>query len=114
MKIGVIPVFMFALCSQSWATTIKTSTNYPAEALAKCIEGFVEVAYDVSKDGVTSNIKITKSDPPGVFDEAAMESVRSQKLIPISHEGVPVSVKGMTMKKNYELDRGSYPQCEGM
>ena len=50
---------------------------YPASARTQNIEGEVVVRYDVSSVGQVENAEIVSSDPVGVFDDAALQAVRS-------------------------------------
>ena len=53
----------------------------------KKIEGYVKVAYDVSVDGSVTNVRVVESDPPGVFDEAAVAAVRTWRFHPAIDDG---------------------------
>ena len=53
---------------------------YPSASRADGVEGSVTVRYDVSTDGVVENARIVASDPPGVFDEAALAAIRSWRF----------------------------------
>jgi TonB family protein len=54
---------------------IKFFPQYPAEAAAQKIEGFVTLSFRVSKDGSVQNLRVTESSPPQVFDDAAVAAV---------------------------------------
>ncbi|MBN4075351.1 energy transducer TonB [Gammaproteobacteria bacterium AH-315-E17] len=47
---------------------------YPEEALENCIEGWVHLSYEFSSDNMATNIRVLDSDPPGVFEEAAISA----------------------------------------
>jgi len=51
--------------------------QYPPAARAAGIEGYVIVRYGVNMDGSTSDAVAIESEPPGIFDEAALETVHS-------------------------------------
>ena len=51
------------------------SAEYPPAARAAGIEGFVTLAYDVGADGSIDNINVVESDPPGIFDAAAIRAI---------------------------------------
>jgi TonB family protein len=63
--------------------------KYPPAAQEQGIEGEVEIAYDVSVEGEVQNARVVKSTPPGVFDEAALTTVRSWRFNPPYVDGVP-------------------------
>ena len=48
---------------------------YPPAAKADGIEGYVVIRYDVSVDGAVINAEVVESEPEGVFDQAALESI---------------------------------------
>lgn len=75
---------------------------YPVEAKDKKVEGFVRVAYDVSVDGSVTNVRVIESDPPGVFDEAAVAAVRGWRFHPAISDGKPV-VKELVSRVNFKL-----------
>ncbi len=55
---------------------IKFLPQYPADAAAQKIEGYVTLSFRVSKDGSVQNLKVTESSPPQIFDEAALAAVK--------------------------------------
>ena len=75
---------------------------YPVEAKDKKVEGYVRVAYDVSADGSVTNVRVVDSDPPGVFDEAAVAAVRGWRFHPAIHDGKPV-VKELVSRVSFKL-----------
>jgi protein TonB len=75
---------------------------YPVEAKDKKVEGYVRVAYDVSVDGSVTNVRVIESDPPGVFDEAAVAAVRGWRFHPAISDGKPV-VKELVSRVNFKL-----------
>ena len=48
-------------------------TSAPTGVLAE--PGFVEVAYDIAPNGATRNLRVVRSEPPGVYDEIALRTV---------------------------------------
>ncbi len=54
--------------------------EYPLAALEQGIEGFVVVRYDVGVDGQVNGARVVSSQPPGVFDDAALRAVRSWRF----------------------------------
>ena len=57
--------------------------EYPIEAKSEGAEGWVQVIYDVNPDGSTSNLEVVDSEPPIIFDQAAMEFVDSWRFQPL-------------------------------
>ena len=79
---------------------------YPADARAQGIEGFVVVRYDVSVDGRVINARVVRADPPDVFDDAALSSVRSWRFNPALVDGVPRATQDVESKVTFKLDGG--------
>jgi periplasmic protein TonB len=75
---------------------------YPVEAKDKKVEGYVRVAYDVSVDGSVTNVRVVDSNPPGVFDEAAVAAVRGWRFHPAIDNGKP-AVKELVSRVNFKL-----------
>ncbi len=54
---------------------IKFMPQYPPAAAAKRIEGFVTLRFRVTRGGAVANLHIVESNPPQVFDAAALTAV---------------------------------------
>ena len=90
----------------AWGTTIKITSNYPEEAIRKCIEGWVIVEYSVLRDGTTINHKVVDSVPKGVFEESALESARKLNYAG-NTELTGKRINGVQFKYSFSLDRDS-------
>jgi protein TonB len=75
---------------------------YPVDAKDKKLEGYVRVAYDVSADGKVMNARVVESNPPGVFDDAALAAVRGWYFHPAIRNGKPVT-KELVSRVNFKL-----------
>jgi TonB family protein len=51
----------------------------------------VTIAIQVDGQGAILAVRIVDSDPAGVFDDAAIESVRAWRFEPATRDGVPVT-----------------------
>lgn len=67
--------------------------QYPAKALAERTRGTVTVAFTIEPDGSTADVHIVGSQPPGVFNNAAITAVRQWRFHPATADGVPVTSK---------------------
>ncbi len=76
---------------------------YPAEALAKRIEGWVHLSFTVTKDGRTRNIRVIGSDPPGYFEESAIDAVSRLRYQPELINGKPVDADDYKVLLRYTL-----------
>lgn len=75
---------------------------YPTAASERRIEGFVRVAYEVGVDGSVANARVIASDPPGMFDAAALEAVRGWRFHPAIRSGKPVAYE-LTSNLKFKL-----------
>ena len=66
---------------------------FPEAARAEGLEGSVTVRYDVDVEGVVRNARVVASEPPGVFDAAALAAVRSWRFNPPLRDGEPVAAR---------------------
>lgn len=70
----------------------RSSPSYPARARAKNIEGHVTLRVLIGTSGRVEKIKVEDSSPRGVFDDAAMQAVRSWEFEPAFYRGEKVRV----------------------
>jgi TonB family protein len=76
---------------------------YPDDAHQRRIEGFVKVAYDVTVDGTVTNARVVESDPPGLFDAAALAAVRSWRFHAAVRNGKLVPAQNVVSRVNFKL-----------
>ncbi len=69
---------------------------YPAAVRAIGVEGSVEVALTVLRDGRVGWVSILRADPPGYFEQAALSGVRAWRFEPAREKGVPVECRMLT------------------
>lgn len=69
---------------------------YPAAALKKGIEGWVEVSFNVTQNGTVEDVEVRNSSPAEVFDDAAVRAVRQWRFEPVARNGVIVEQKAIT------------------
>ena len=85
-----LPNESIALSSNIMVPLIRTTANYPQRALARGIEGFVELSFTVDKLGSVVDPVILYSVPEGVFDRSALQSIAKWKYSPAVEGGEPV------------------------
>ena len=81
--------------------TKEVAAQYPRQALLSAIEGWVDLEFIISPEGVPTDIAVKGSQPRRTFDRAAMEALRQWRFQPIVREGAPVAqpaVLRMTFK----------------
>lgn len=66
------------------APTSRSNPQYPPRAQRRSMEGFVEVAFVIRRDGSvdTSTLEVTNAQPRRVFEEAALEAIASWRFEP--------------------------------
>lgn len=60
---------------------------YPDNAMDKGTEGFVDIIFTVHSDGSVGDVTVAGAEPAGVFEDAAMASVRKWRYQPVVREG---------------------------
>jgi periplasmic protein TonB len=83
---------------------VRIPPEYPAQARMRNISGFVDVEFTVDTEGRVRDVRIVGADPPGVFDRAAINSVRYWRFEPRRQDGRPVEV---TARQRIEFDLSS-------
>ncbi|MCE2460203.1 MAG: energy transducer TonB [Pseudomonadales bacterium] len=81
---------------------------YPAAARASGVEGRVVVRYDVTVAGTVANAIVVESEPPGVFDDAALNAVRSWRFRPMVEGGEAVPAPARVSELVFRLGESSY------
>jgi TonB family protein len=69
---------------------------FPATALKKGIEGWVEVSFNVTQTGSVEDVQVRNSSPAEVFDDAAIRAVRQWRFEPVARNGVIVEQRAIT------------------
>lgn len=66
--------------------------KYPDYARKRGLGGYVLLNLLVDKTGAVQDVRLLNSEPAGVFDQVAMESVREWNFDPATYKGSPVKV----------------------
>lgn len=77
--------------------------GYPEAARRAGTEGKVKVRYDIGIDGAVRNAVVIGSEPPGVFDETALKTVRSWKFTPRRENGRAAEQPGVISEVTFSL-----------
>jgi TonB family protein len=67
----------------------RVNPDYPSAAKKEGITGFVDLQVTVSQDGLVKDATVLNSNPPDVFDKAALAAVRRWKYDPRFVDGLP-------------------------
>ena len=81
---------------------------YPVDARADGVEGRVVVRYDVTAAGTVANAVVVESEPPGVFDAAALNAVRSWRFRPMVDQGEVVPAPARVSELVFRLGESAY------
>ena len=79
--------------------------DYPARAANKGIEGFVDVRFDVTKTGATSNIEVISAQPEKIFNKSAVNAIKRWKFTPYERDGEVVAFYGMSRRVVFNLEK---------
>jgi protein TonB len=80
------------------------SAEYPPSAANRGIEGVVDVAFTVSRDGSVNDATVVHSDPANIFDHSAITAVRRWKYEPKTVNGVPVEAR-IQLRLQFKMDQ---------
>ena len=65
---------------------VRINPHYPATAAAKGVEGYVDVIFDITPIGTTTNIRVAGYSPSKVFNSSVIKAVRGWKYRPAADE----------------------------
>lgn len=87
--------------------TQTSAANYPSSARQRGIEGYVTLRLDFDARGGLTNSAVASSDPPGVFDQAAMQTIRMWRFSPATFQGSAVPVNGVEITIEFNLEQSN-------
>jgi TonB family protein len=64
--------------------------EYPEVARSRGAQGFVDIIFTVRTDGSVGDVTVAGAEPAGIFEQAAMASVRKWRYAPVIRDGRPV------------------------
>jgi periplasmic protein TonB len=67
--------------------------KYPNRAMSRHIEGSVKIALTISAAGTVINASVASAQPPGIFDDVALDAAKRCKFKPKIVNGNPVQLK---------------------
>jgi TonB family protein len=76
---------------------------YPAEALERGIEGWVELELVVDRAGQPRDVVVTEASPAGRFDAAALDAVRQYRYVPFERDG-RIYERRVRLRVRFELE----------
>ena len=84
---------------------VKVAPTYPRRALRRGLEGWVIIEFTVDKTGKVVDPIVVESNPPNVFDNAALKAVLRFKYKPRVVDDKPVAVAGVQHKISFNLQK---------
>ena len=82
---------------------MRITPQYPRNAARDRIEGWVEFQITINPDGTVKSARPIKSQPRGVFESAAMQSIMKWKFRPKVVDGKPVETTG-TQRIEFKME----------
>ena len=92
-----------SLAGLDYLPIVKTTAIYPRGALSARLEGYVLLEFTVTGQGKVVDVIVIDQDPPGVFDDAAIEAVSGFRYIPRTIDGQTVDVAGVRYRIEFAL-----------
>ena len=89
---------------------VVTQPTYPLTATLLCQQGAVGLAFTIQANGRITEAEITHSEPPGVFDQAALKAVSDWRFRPRCRAGVPVDREAV-QRIEFKLDLATTGPC---
>jgi len=90
----------------SWRV-YRITPAYPDAMLSTPVPGQVTLSFDLEPSGVPSNVKVLHSDPPGVFDTAAVVALQQWYFEPLDGPP-PAGVQHASVTVNFKPPAGGY------
>lgn len=82
---------------------VRVAPVYPARALSRGLEGFVDLSFTVTTTGTVENPIVLQS-TSSLFERAAIRAVLKFKYKPRVVDGVPVAVPGVKTRISFQLE----------
>jgi protein TonB len=77
---------------------------YPPDAHDRGVEGWVDLSFTVTKNGSVRNPRVTKAEPPSVFNRSAIQAVKKWKYRPKKVDGQAVDVPNVTTRVTFDIN----------
>lgn len=93
---GTTPAFVPHACSepeQDFRPIHREPPAYPHTAIMMCLDGSVHLAFTITKNGRIDAIEVIRSEPPGIFDRAAINAARTWQYEPDCKNGQPTEAR---------------------
>lgn len=89
--------------SRHMVPLVRATAPYPARALQRGIQGFVELSFTVNEQGRVTNPVVLYAEPEGYFERSALNSISKWQYSPAMDDGVPVAVHDVRQRIVFEI-----------
>lgn len=83
---------------------VRTTPTYPQRALSRGLEGFVELSFTVNPQGYVEDPMVLHAEPEGIFERAALNSIRRWRYAPAVKNGEPVPTHDVRQRIVFQMD----------
>lgn len=84
---------------------IRIAPQYPQAAVARGVEGYVDIMFDVTALGTTENIRIIAAVPSSVFNRSVIKAVKGWKYKPNVVDGVAVKTPNVRDRVRFNMEK---------
>lgn len=84
---------------------VRVNPQYPPRAQAAGVEGRVHLRFTVTAQGTTTDVEVVAADPPGYFEQSAINAVEKYKYKPRVEGGQAVAKPGVEVVLAFTLKR---------
>ncbi len=85
---------------------VQVDPEYPPRAKQQRLRGWVEVEFTITAVGTVADARVIGSQPPFVFDRAALRAIRKWRYNPMIVDGKPVERAGQKMRFIFDPSEG--------
>lgn len=107
LDIDTSPQGVLPMSNNIMIPLIRTTPNYPSRALQRGLEGFVELSFTVDRFGSVVDPVVINAVPEGVFDRAALQSIRRWRYSPAMNNGQPIETYDVRHRIVFQIDPAS-------
>lgn len=85
--------------------TMLLQPTYPTAAANRGLEGFVDVEFDITETGATTNVRVIGAQPANVFERETIRAVKRWKFSPVIRDGRPAPYFGMVQRVHFQMEK---------
>jgi TonB family protein len=83
--------------------TRQVAAKYPTRAAIKGTEGWVDIEFTLSPDGIPQDLQVRDAQPKRVFDRAALEALQQWRFEPVKSPNGPIAQRSI-LRMRFELE----------